>query len=462
MAGFDVDYFLMAIEVGMEEHCMVICGEWRCSVDGNWDFVIDKNRMSRLVAIKLGIKLTELEEVVMGEFGESIGSVAVLSYWPSHCMELATGLRTPPVLLTSDGGIGYFLKHLCVNNAMNLFVKFERLCKTSKSSVVGEDVCGYTTLVAERKRRVVFGKSSNSGKSVFEDGFVNWSTAGSKAHPMEAEDEELIRYAESVEASLGVGRDETHDTESVWSEENVESDTDGGVEEDINGIEIRPQGYDTEFWMPLLRDDFASSNAAEVIIGADVYGGKIDASVREVRCSLNDVFDHPVLVNDDGVSGSNPKMLGEEKMPAWMCTGGYSDVNETTRAGPCGWINIDKQFVRPVAEKSRLLSEVDDEEFDIPPLYDDTECEWSEIPDLDIDEVDDRVFVGRVYGSKVDCQIALAIYAIKKLILFKQTRTKVEYLVLSCADERCDWRIMAKEQNNTGYYEIKREKLDHV
>ena len=61
----------------------------------------------------------------------------------------------------------------------------------------------------------------------------------------------------------------------------------------------------------------------------------------------------------------------------------------------------------------RNLGDVDDEKFDIPPLYDDTEYEAAEIPRLDVEEADGVVHVGKVYGSKVDFQISLAIYAIK-------------------------------------------------
>lgn len=85
-------------------------------------------------------------------------------------MELATGSRTPPVLLTSDRGIRYFAKYL-LNNTINLFVKFDRRFKRSDSSVIGR-----TEVVTQhqwrQKERVVSEKSSRSSKEVFEVGDV--------------------------------------------------------------------------------------------------------------------------------------------------------------------------------------------------------------------------------------------------------------------------------------------------
>lgn len=46
-----------------------------------------------------------------------------------------------------------------------------------------------------------------------------------------------------------------------------------------------------------------------------------------------------------------------------------------------------------------------------------------------MNKANERVYVCKLYESKEDCQISLAIYAIKKQFLFKQTMTKVDYFV---------------------------------
>lgn len=115
-----------------------------------------------------------------------------------------------------------------------------------------------------------------------------------------------------------------------------------------------------------------------------------------------------------------------------------------------------------IPKKWGKIEDVDDEEFDIPPLYNDIEYERENIPDLDIDEDGKGIYKGKMYASKEDCQIGLAIYAIKNMFHFTQTRTKRDYFVLSCSGERCDWRILAHEMKGNGYYYIKKAHLDHT
>lgn len=52
----------------MDEHCLVICRDWRCLYDGRWEFTIDKSRMSRVVSIREDMSIDELKKSVVGEF----------------------------------------------------------------------------------------------------------------------------------------------------------------------------------------------------------------------------------------------------------------------------------------------------------------------------------------------------------------------------------------------------------
>ena len=84
------------------------------------------------------------------------------------------------------------------------------------------------------------------------------------------------------------------------------------------------------------------------------------------------------------------------------------------------------------------------------------------MPDLHWEDSSEEPFVGKLYATKQDCQIGLAIYAIKEQFYFRQTRTTRHSFVLSCHDTACDWRILAKELTNCGYYTIKKAQLDHT
>ncbi|CAN6918860.1 unnamed protein product [Brassica oleracea] len=110
----------------MAEHCMVIVDKWETSADIDWNFSIDKQHMTRIVPLRNGIPLTELLSNVFREFFDDadVFCTAVLSYWPPNSKELATGLTTPPVMLTNDGAVSYFYQHVQANKGMNLFVTF--------------------------------------------------------------------------------------------------------------------------------------------------------------------------------------------------------------------------------------------------------------------------------------------------------------------------------------------------
>ena len=62
---------------------MVLSGDWFCSDVGTWDFVIEKNRMGRMVEIYDGIGCKELAGNVLREFKLDEERYGVtLSYWP--------------------------------------------------------------------------------------------------------------------------------------------------------------------------------------------------------------------------------------------------------------------------------------------------------------------------------------------------------------------------------------------
>ncbi|KAJ4881119.1 SWIM-type domain-containing protein [Raphanus sativus] len=131
----------------MAEHCMVIAGEWQINKDSNWNFSIDKDHMTRIVSLRSGITLTELLTTVFKEFFDNneVLRTASLSYWPPNSKELATGLTTPPVMLTNDGAVSYFYQHFQTNKGMNLFVTFNSQLRASQTSHVDENPLPFTT-----------------------------------------------------------------------------------------------------------------------------------------------------------------------------------------------------------------------------------------------------------------------------------------------------------------------------
>lgn len=405
---------------------MVIAGEWVCGVDGKWDFVIDKQQMSRMVPFHDGITLSQLEHNVMKEFsiGGNVGSVA-LSYWPPTTLELVTGIRTPPVLLTNEGAVRYFCKHMKVGAPLNLFANFDVAQGGSHRSRQDDRGDEFRT-PAQAMKRKMFDEGWSSGKG----GYV--SSAGSKANVPSVEEEELLREVEKLEENIKGKSMKSYDGEPS---ETIDSDLSGPDE--VDDKDVRPRGYDKEFWAPLIRDDCGGSDAVDKIFNGD------DNLPRTYSCTTNNAFDHTIVSGGPSSSNSEPKSETADIQFPWSRNFGQEHVDN-----------------RPNRE-TRKLEQVDEEEFDIPPLFDDTTYEVEEIPDVNEDRDDGRVYVGKMYGSKEDCQISLAIYAIKNQFQFKQTITKINYFVVECPDERCDWRVTAHEMRGCGYYEIKKAQLDH-
>ncbi|KAJ4909234.1 hypothetical protein Rs2_03855 [Raphanus sativus] len=76
---------------------------------------------------RAGMSLIKLQNNAVKEFFTFTHPppTPVLSYWPPNHKEFATGLTTPPVLLTNDGAVSYFFQHLALHENINLFVTFD-------------------------------------------------------------------------------------------------------------------------------------------------------------------------------------------------------------------------------------------------------------------------------------------------------------------------------------------------
>jgi len=117
----------------MDDYIMVICGEWFCSSNGEWKLEICNQLFSRIVPIHEGITLVALNEAILPEFGVK-GVDPLLSYSVPNKNMFATKDKTPPVLVTSEVGLQYYLKTLRENMGLNLFVTFEEKVDTPNLS----------------------------------------------------------------------------------------------------------------------------------------------------------------------------------------------------------------------------------------------------------------------------------------------------------------------------------------
>ncbi|KAG7564109.1 Ribonuclease H domain [Arabidopsis suecica] len=85
---------------------------------------------------------------------------------------------------------------------------------------------------------------------------------------------------------------------------------------------------------------------------------------------------------------------------------------------------------------------------DAPPVFNDGKGEGLESAFVDIKYEGDKLFVGRVYKSKADCKIKLAIHAINRKFHFRTTRSTPKFMVLKCISRSCPWRVYASPRKS--------------
>ncbi|CAH2064918.1 unnamed protein product [Thlaspi arvense] len=204
--------------------------------------------MSRIVEVRVGMSLLELKTAVVKEFfPEAVDSVeASLSYWPPNTTELATGITTPPVLVTNNRAVVFFFRHFMVKGSAS-----ERL--RSKTSFVGGQNISRDNEGAIpgplSKRRLC---GSSSGSQAHNGGAQR---VGSYAVPFDLDEVEILKVVETAE-------------EKYFSEK-------------------------------VIRRSKSSSLGTDDSDSKDYCGELEDDREREVLCSTNDAFDHRVRVGGD-------------------------------------------------------------------------------------------------------------------------------------------------------------------
>lgn len=69
--------------------------------------------------------------------------------------------------------------------------------------------------------------------------------------------------------------------------------------------------------------------------------------------------------------------------------------------------------------------------------------------------------MGRVFKSKADCKIKLAIHAINRKFHFKTTRSSPSILLAQCVGDACPWRVYAVLLDASGNFQVRQANLVH-
>ncbi|KAH0925010.1 hypothetical protein HID58_017266 [Brassica napus] len=291
-------YDKSSLATTMADHCMIIAGEWKTSGDGSWNFSIDKHQMSRILTLSPSMTLLELQNNVLDEFFPNTQTrpEASLSYWPPNSKELATGISTPPVMLTHDGSVSFFYRHFEVQKAMNLFVTFNHLSDPVHTSQVAENLFPFTTpdqpitKPPHLLNRYSGPRPPTSGLSppskipcfsLFPDGDLFGASPSkpsnttnsphstpSKIRRFSLIDETVLCSDDMLEEMFKSDSDNIPDS---WRTEAEEEEVIGPDSPLPPGFEeVQPRGYDHEFWDPLIAKHLGGSDAEQVFAGIDV------------------------------------------------------------------------------------------------------------------------------------------------------------------------------------------------
>ncbi|KAJ0233025.1 hypothetical protein HA466_0286890 [Hirschfeldia incana] len=241
-------------------------------------------------------------------FTETPPPSPVLSYWSPNTKELATGLTTPPVIMTNDGAISYFFKHLAAHPTMNLFVTFPTENLNQKENLPAEQPPHFTTPIQPIKLSFNTPKPTSTAPSKFpsfslfdedelleetplyppkQNNSLHHSTTGTSAaapkpHCVSLADETPTCGDEMFEEMF---KEDVDNIPDGW----ITDDDDDDVPEssqppDIEAVPVR--GYDHDFWDPLLAETLGGSDVAAVMNGVHVP----NTAPETYQCTTGNVF----------------------------------------------------------------------------------------------------------------------------------------------------------------------------
>lgn len=79
----------------------------------------------------------------------------------------------------------------------------------------------------------------------------------------------------------------------------------------------------------------------------------------------------------------------------------------------------------------------------------------------DIQYEGDEIYIGRVFKSKTDCKIKLAMHAMNRKFHFRTPRSSPAMLLAVCVGEGCPWRVYAVLLDASGNFQIRQANLNH-
>uniref|UniRef100_A0A0D3AY89 C2 domain-containing protein n=1 Tax=Brassica oleracea var. oleracea TaxID=109376 RepID=A0A0D3AY89_BRAOL len=251
-----------------------------------------QTQMSRIVTLCPTMMLLELQNNVFTEFFANTQArpSASLSYWPPNTKELATGISSPPVMLTHDGSVSYFYRHFELHKRMNMFVTFNHQPDPINASQVAENLFPFST-PNQPITKTHHLLNRFSGPRLHASGMsprLLPSRPKSPDFPFSL----TMTFLEAALTQLLLRSAVSHLSMKRWKTE-ADEEEDNGPESSLppSFEDVQPRGYDHDFWDPLIEKHLGGSDAEQVMAGIDVP----KTAPHIIHYTTGDAFDHTVL-----------------------------------------------------------------------------------------------------------------------------------------------------------------------
>lgn len=216
--------------------------------------------------------------------------------------------------------------------------------------------------------------------------------------------------------------------------ENGESFLDGVGDSESHGDGIE----DSQYWNDLFDSQYLFDWPTSFM---EIGGGSADAETTRTCRGGN-------YRNDGGLVDTDEPDVGA-KVLEYITSGktisqegdtNSRDIYVNTCTDGNVFVALEENEYMGGGESSQVFADMTQRE-DAEPVFDDI-CDQTYTDGSGAAAADeDSLYVGRIFKDKTSIQNAIAIYAIKRLFYFKQTKSDKERLVLVCADRHCAWRV---------------------
>ena len=497
---FFFPYPLSSFLQGVDIPVFVVAGKWECCREGKWDFILENDCFARSISVSAEMTFNELQNAVASAFDFNVQDWKQnISYWLPEQLSIFSARKRPPVCLDSTMALKSFVTVKAMEPHLNLCLSLESILdegpqkqlvpQLGECSNRGKVTANMAENVITTESEVVMMVTAptNASKSVADDFGSKWLVRGNRleGRRLFTEDDNhaagetsmagIIRIADAATPSLN--NDSERDCIKTYFAEYEEDEV---VLREIEAVEKRAaeerarakgKGKVSCIEEGLLDSDGDAFQSD----GLDGYTSGYDGLEDSLSCEEDiddsqywaDVFDRadpdyelPSGAEDDvvatGAEPENAASEGNENVSNVVEPAVEEDISAAVIAYEAHPMRLEKIY-------EDVNEEVTSPTTDAQPCFDDAlNLSTTEIC-ASVSSSEDAIYVGRVFRDKLHMQTTLAIYAIRWLFHFRQTRSDKSRLVFVCVDSRCAWRVFGHVvAPGSVNFEVRKATLTHT